>query len=205
MAETWKSVVGFDGLYEISDHGGVRSVDRVIRRYTRFSKIVPVSRRGVPIASRAVAGGYRMVNLSRDNIISWILVHRAVLSAFIGPCPEGLEGCHDDGDRANNRLDNLRWDTHVANLEDRDAHGTTAKGSTQGGALLTELQVVAIRTLDPCRGLAKKIALLLNVKERTIKSVLWGESWTHVDLVACRADPQFATVLQMLRAHKEAA
>jgi hypothetical protein len=46
-------------------------------------------------------------------------IHRLVLEAFVGPCPEGMEACHRDDNPANNRLENLRWDTHVSNCEDR--------------------------------------------------------------------------------------
>jgi hypothetical protein len=51
-------------------------------------------------------------------------VHRLVLKAFVGPCPEGMEGCHWDGDACNNKLDNLRWATHAENVEDSIRHGT---------------------------------------------------------------------------------
>lgn len=52
-------------------------------------------------------------------------VHRLVLEAFVGPCPEGMEACHDpDRDPANNRLSNLRWDTHRENVNDAIRHGT---------------------------------------------------------------------------------
>jgi hypothetical protein len=49
-------------------------------------------------------------------------VHRLVLEAFVGPCPDGMECCHEDGDSTNNRVDNLRWDTHEANVRERLEH-----------------------------------------------------------------------------------
>lgn len=52
------------------------------------------------------------------------LVHRLVLEAFVGPCPEGMEGCHGDGDPTNNSLGNLRWDTATSNQLDKVRHGT---------------------------------------------------------------------------------
>ena len=51
-------------------------------------------------------------------------VHRLVLETFIGPCPEGMQGCHFDGTRTNNRLSNLRWDTRSGNQFDAVRHGT---------------------------------------------------------------------------------
>jgi len=46
------------------------------------------------------------------------LVHRLVLEAFVGPCPDGMEACHLDSDKTNNRVSNLRWDTHLENMRD---------------------------------------------------------------------------------------
>jgi len=51
-------------------------------------------------------------------------VHRLVLEAFIGPAPKGTICCHNDGDPTNNRLENLRWDTHSSNTRDAIRHGT---------------------------------------------------------------------------------
>lgn len=54
----------------------------------------------------------------------WRQVHRLVLTAFVGPCPDGLEGCHDDGMPGNNHVRNLRWDTRGNNHLDQVRHGT---------------------------------------------------------------------------------
>lgn len=54
----------------------------------------------------------------------WVFVHVLVLEVFVGPCPSGMEGCHANGDPSDNRLVNLRWDTHSANMRDAMRHGT---------------------------------------------------------------------------------
>lgn len=56
-------------------------------------------------------------------------MHRLVLSAFVGPAPEGMEALHRDGSRANNRIANLAWGTHAQNQRDQLAHGTHAHAS----------------------------------------------------------------------------
>jgi hypothetical protein len=71
--------------------------------------------------------GYLYVNLKRVGSQSQRAVHRLVLEAFVGPCPPGMEGCHNDGDQLNNRLDNLRWDTPSNNKLDSVRHGTHAE------------------------------------------------------------------------------
>lgn len=65
-----------------------------------------------------------MVSVLADGERKYQYVHILVLTAFYGPCPEGMEGCHHDGDPLNNRLGNLRWDTHVGNVSDSIRHGT---------------------------------------------------------------------------------
>lgn len=67
--------------------------------------------------------GYLRAKLTRDAKSKLIMVHRLVLEAFVGPCPDGLEGCHGNGIPDDNRLDNLRWDTHESNMADRDQTG----------------------------------------------------------------------------------
>lgn len=122
--ETWREVVGFEGSYEVSSQGRVRSVPRTItysdgRRVHADGRILSIQRD---------PGGYRAVELNRHGMAHRRLVHRLVLEAFVGPAPAGTEGCHGDGDRANNDLTNLRWDTRSANARDRVRHGTDANG-----------------------------------------------------------------------------
>lgn len=118
-AERWLPVPGYQGYYEVSDHGRVRAVDRVIRRGDQIQH-----RRGRLKAGGPNAGGYPVVPLHRDGTRINAPVHRLVLEAFVGPCPDGMYCCHNDGNKLNNRLDNLRWDTPSSNALDRVKHGT---------------------------------------------------------------------------------
>lgn len=67
--------------------------------------------------------GYYCVSMPVDGRSSNRLVHRLVLEAFVGPRPDGMQGCHNDGDSTNNHISNLRWDTPHANAMDQVAHG----------------------------------------------------------------------------------
>ena len=69
--------------------------------------------------------GYKQVSLSKGNRQRTHKVHRLVLEAFVGPCPEGMESCHADDDPGNNRLENLRWGTHAENCDERSRNGKT--------------------------------------------------------------------------------
>ena len=119
--ERWKPVNGYVGIYEVSSHGRVRSLDRVVtysdgrvRRYKgKVLRTTPKQR-----------GGYPVVCLYSQDKGQTRHIHALVAEAFIGPRPEGMEVCHGDGDPANNRLDNLRYGTSRENKLDTVRHGT---------------------------------------------------------------------------------
>lgn len=114
--EEWRPVVGYEGFYEASSLGRIRSVDRLVRRSATTMR----RRRGQII--KAHGEKYLLIELSGKTY----LVHRLVAAAFLGPCPPGLEVCHNDGDSQNNAVWNLRYDTHANNLKDAVMQGTHA-------------------------------------------------------------------------------
>lgn len=116
MTEQWKPIPGWEGLYEVSTLGQVRGVDRIDASGRRW---IGKMRRPKPHGR-----GYKQVVLWRGGRPSGFGIHRLVLEAFVGPAPEGMQGCHNDGNPGNNSLANLRWDTPSANQLDSVAHGT---------------------------------------------------------------------------------
>lgn len=117
-AEEWRAIAGYEGIYEVSDQGRVRSLDRIGadgRRWT--SKLLKLGQ---------YPSGHLYVGLFRDGKQKIFQVHRLVLEAFVGPCPEGMECCHGEGGPGDNRRENLRWDTHSSNMRDRRRDGTDA-------------------------------------------------------------------------------
>lgn len=115
--EEWRPVPGFEGAYEVSDRGRVRSLDRIVTDKSGIKQ----RRQGRILALTADRGGYLSVRLGRAKTVK---VHRLVLGAFVGPAPEGQECCHNDGNPANNHLGNLRWGSRSENALDRVRHGT---------------------------------------------------------------------------------
>lgn len=107
-------------------------------------------------------------------------LHTIVLEAFRGPCPEGMEGCHLNGNREDNRLENLRWGTPRSNAEDKRRHGTQARGERQGQAKLTEDRVVEIRKRWAAGATRDELALTFAVSVDTIRCVVYGLTWRHV-------------------------
>lgn len=100
---------------------------------------------GKPLSPRAGRGGYLRINTTVDGRHVTLLVHRLICETFHGPCPDGHEVAHTDGSRANNRADNLRWDTRSGNMADKVAHGTLYEGSRHVRAKLSTDQVQEIR------------------------------------------------------------
>jgi hypothetical protein len=131
-AEEWLPIPGYEGIYEVSDYGRVRSVDRYVppgRGGTRWR-----FRRGQIRKPGHDRKGYLFVPLyaadpnAKNGKNGW--VHRLVLLAFVGPPPEeGMYALHNNGDHSDNRLCNLRWGTPSENIWDSVAHGTHFNGS----------------------------------------------------------------------------
>lgn len=117
--EEWKPVPEHDGIYEVSNHGRARSLPRILANY-RGQKF---RREGRILTPRKMKSGHIFYGFWHKNNQTCWLAHRLVLTVFVGPCPEGMEGCHNDGDPSNNHVSNLRWDTRRSNILDAIKHG----------------------------------------------------------------------------------
>jgi hypothetical protein len=126
--------------------------------------------------------GYRrlQVGLVAPGMPVIAAVHALVLTAFVGPRPPGLECLHRDGNSLNNRATNLRWGTHQENMDDRDRHGTTPRGETNGRAKLTDEKVLTIRARLDRGEKQATVAADLDVSRTTVYRVHSGRSWSHV-------------------------
>lgn len=144
MEEIWKDIVGFEGYYQVSNLGNVRSLDRTIhykdgRSRNFYGKLLNPTNDG---------HGYRYVALCKAGKSSRGYVHHLVLTAFVGLRPDNDHVCRHfpDKDTGNNRFDNLRWGSYLENSADRRVHKTVNKGSRNGQAKLTDDDVKAIRS-----------------------------------------------------------
>lgn len=117
--EMWRAVPGYEKTYEVSDRGRVRSLPRIMQTARG-----PWSYPGRVMRQNTDPSGRKRVGLRFLGHERNYKVHTLVLLAFVGPRPEGMEGCHNNGDPSDNRLTNLRWDTHRGNEADKLRHGT---------------------------------------------------------------------------------
>lgn len=124
MDEAWKPVVGFEGLYEVSNLGRIKSLARTGYR--------PIKER-IRIPQRTNKFGHLHVYLWKNRKKYQKSIHIVVLEAFIGPKPPNCEGRHfPDRNPANNRADNVLWGTRKENEADKLIHGTSNHGSRNG-------------------------------------------------------------------------
>ncbi len=172
----YREIEGYSG-YRIGSDGTVWS--RWKRGGEKDRGFVAVWRQLTPVK---IGKGYLAINLSKEERNRTLrYIHRLVLTAFVGPCPEGMQCCHNDGNRINNRLENLRWDTRKNNEADKVAHGTLAKGEGHGQAKLTAEQVIAIRTAYTIGGITKsELGARYGVSRSLIRFIVRREIWQHV-------------------------
>lgn len=168
----YRDIPGFPD-YRIGDDGSAWSRRRIGRRG------------GTSVEWRRLKAlwnrrGYLYHGLRRDGRNLPVTVHKLVLQAFVGPRPEGMEACHRDGDRTNNSLSNLRWDTRRANTDDRTAHGTCPHGEGHYLAKLTEERVREMRRLHAEGWGYKRLAKEFKLNESTARSAVIRETWKHV-------------------------
>lgn len=171
--EKWVDIPGYEGFYKISDHGRLKSV--------RSKKILPAHNCG--------GAGYRGNVLFKNGrkTMRHFRRHTLVLIAFRGPCPDGMEGCHLNGNASDNRLSNLQWVTHKENCVHRISHGTQIMGETHPHSQLDNETVIEIKKI-----LAKKkkgfppyqkdIAKRFGVARKVISRISLVETWQHIKL-----------------------
>jgi hypothetical protein len=168
--EKWRAVVSFGGNYigllEVTEAGDVRSVPSPPGTPRRAGRL----RGNMLKCFRRKRGGYlTLKSRGWDGVEHTLSVHRLVLEAFVGPCPEGMEACHRDRDVTNNHISNLRWDTPKANAADRRRHKTQP-------TRLVESDVQEIRALFGIVS-QRKIGLYYGVSAGAISGVVYHTNW----------------------------
>lgn len=157
--ERWLEVPGFES-YEISDHGNVRKKSS-----------------GALMNQHATEQGYQMVFLRRNGQTKGKGVHRLMLEAFVGPCPEGNEACHINGISFDNKLCNLRWASRVENWNDKRKHGTACVGPKHGLAKLSYGCVERIRDMRRCGVSAAKIGRYFSISDTHVLRLMKQRNW----------------------------
>lgn len=116
MKEVWRDVIGFEGLYQASNLGRIRSLDRQVRSGNRYNKNIGVAvKRGKVLKQVDIGLGYLQVCLRKNNKNYSRYVALLVWEAFNGPIPKGMQVNHINEDKSDNRLENLNLMTPKEN------------------------------------------------------------------------------------------
>jgi len=131
---------------------------------------------------KAVLGrnGYFKVSLWHKNKQCHKYIHRLLLEAFVGPCPNGCEALHINGDRIDNRLENLRWGTRLENVADMVRHGTAKIGSRNSRAVLTAHDVLFMRDMKQMGFTYREIERHFPASQVTIIRAVTGQTYKDV-------------------------
>lgn len=159
-----------DEIYWISSYG------RVLSRATPNHQ-----RPKIRLLSPGVArSGHLHVSLYRNRARRQAMVHRLVLETFVGPCPEGLQCAHLNGDPQDNRLENLQWVTVLENCWHKDAHGTMRWGETAARVKLTAGDVQEIRHRISTGEDLAAIAGMFSIGRQAVYDIKVGKTWKRL-------------------------
>jgi len=128
------------------------------------------------------SNGRIIIGLSNGKIQVKKQLHRLIIETFIGPCPEGLETCHNNGNHTDNRLSNLRYGTHKQNMADKIKHGTSVRGDRHPISKLDVKKVREIRLLiQKGEKNLGQIANLFGVDRTIISRIRDKRAWYWVE------------------------
>lgn len=175
MEEIWKDISGYEGYYQASTEGRIRSVDREI--LWKDGKQNRIFKGKIKTQRVKKSTGRYIINLSKDSKKKTIDVAKTVYETFNDSKFSNLVICHNDGNVKNNKLENLREDTQKSNMLDKIIHGTINRGISHGMSKLTEEDIYNIRKDDRTN---EKIALQYMVRPNHISRIKNKTRWSHL-------------------------
>jgi hypothetical protein len=172
--EVWKDVINYEGLYQVSNLGRVKSVSRYIKHWRGgFLKSKEIIKK--PFKSKS---GYLIIELSKNSSKDKFLIHRLVAEAFIPNTDNKPQVNHINGIKTDNRVENLEWNTRSENIKHADSKGLrNLKGVNNANAKLSEKEVIEIRQSENS---IDALAVKYNVGTTCIKKILNKKTWRHI-------------------------
>jgi hypothetical protein len=172
--EIWKDVVGYEGLYQVSNSGIIKSLKRNVKHWRGGYSVIPPKE-----LKQQKPKGYARVTLTDQNGNPKIIfVHRIVALAFIGPPPEGkIFINHKNFIRDDNTPDNLEWVNSYENMKHLVKNNRSLKGCKNPSAILNEAQVLEIKS---CNLSFNKMSELYGVSIPTLEAIRYGRTWKSV-------------------------
>ena len=184
--EEWRPVRGYEGIYEVSSLGRVRSLPRTIivtgsggYRAPKTDYYRKVG--GIVLTPLMRTDGYYKVNLYRDGEREQVPIHRMVCEAFHGPPSAKQDAAHNDGVKINNHATNLRWASRAENMSDKIVHDTHGRGVRAHGAKLTDDDVLKIKEALRAGGSQSQLARQHGVSVSAIWLIAKQKNWAWLN------------------------
>lgn len=169
--EIWK-VIPFAPNYAASDFGRVKRIAAGCKQGRSSTNV------GRVLNPVLYSRGYHIVSLFDGGVRTRWQLHRLIATVFHGPAPsQNHQAAHIDGNRVNNRADNLRWATVVENHADKRKHGTLPMGENVHTAKLTVADIEKIRAMP---GLYKEIAAVYGIDRAHVGHIKRRTVWKHI-------------------------
>lgn len=177
--EEWRDIEGYEGVYQVSNQGRVRGLDRMVR-----GRRAPRIARGRVLRPGTTDRDYLMVSLCREGKCASKRVNRLVLLAFVDPVPGKPECNHIDTVKANNRAGNLEWSTRKENMRHAYANGLVPRpaqdGERNNNSKLTASIVQEMRELYATgKHTQKQLGLQFGISSSHVSDVLRGRRWPN--------------------------
>ena len=181
MKEVWKDISGYEGYYQVSTSGNVRSKTRKVYN-PRYGEQLRLGKMLSPAINK---NGYVQVGLSKNGIRKSLKVHSLVAKAFLKEITGKKEVNHKDGNKLNNHIDNLEWCNRSENVLHAFRSGlkTKPKGAKNGQSKITSKEVLEIRSIYKGRGNGPsldKIAEMYNLGRSQVTRIVKRQSWGHI-------------------------
>lgn len=177
--ERWLPIRGYEGLYEVSDMGRVRSLDRVCSDGKR--------RKGRILRQGDNSDGYLLAKLSHRGTVKTKTTHSLVAEAFIGRRPGKGQVNHINGKRADNRVDNLEWVSRSQNMLHayRVLGSASNVGERNPNTKLDKLAVIEIRVAHAAGASYSELAERHGISGSHVRNIVTRENWKHIPESVC--------------------
>jgi hypothetical protein len=180
--ERWKDIIGYEGMYQVSDHGRIKTLPRKVKSAISSSGYRTLTEKiHIPCDN---GNGYKYVTIRIDGGKNkHVYIHRAVAEAFLCNCFDLPEVNHIDGVKSNNHVDNLEWCTRSDNVG--HAHKTglnySLKGESNPQSKLTEEKVRFIReSISSGEKTNKELSEMFGISNGYISNLVARKKWKHV-------------------------